>query len=36
MTKKAQRKKMWWYYGKAMVAGKVVAEAEVGAMIIEA
>jgi len=36
MTKKAQRKNMWWYYGKAMVAGKVVAEAEVGAMIIEA
>ena len=36
MTKKAQRKNMWWYYGKAKVAGKVVAEAEVGAMIIEA
>src|SRR5260221_1160071 len=32
MTKKAQRKNMSWYYGKAMVAGNVVAEAEVGAM----
>jgi len=36
MTKKAQRKSMWWYYGTAKVAGEVVAEAEVGAMIIVA
>jgi 3-hydroxyacyl-[acyl-carrier-protein] dehydratase len=36
MTKKAQRRNMWWYYGTAKVAGKIVAEAEVGAMIIEA
>ena len=36
MTKKAQRKNMWWYRGEAMVAGERVAEAEVGAMIIEA
>ena len=36
MTKKAKRKMMWWYYGKAIVAGEVVAEAEVGAMIIQA
>ena len=36
MTKKARRKMMWWYRGEAMVAGERVAEAEVGAMIIEA
>ena len=36
MTKKAQRKNMWWYYGTAKVAGEIVAQAEVGAMIIEA
>lgn len=35
MTKKAQRKKMWWYRGEAKVAGEIVAEAEVGAMIVE-
>jgi 3-hydroxyacyl-[acyl-carrier-protein] dehydratase len=35
MTKKAQRRNMWWYRGEAKVAGVVVAEAEVGAMIIE-
>jgi 3-hydroxyacyl-[acyl-carrier-protein] dehydratase len=34
MTKKAQRKNMWWYRGEAKVAGELVAEAEVGAMII--
>ena len=33
MTKKAQRKNMWWYRGEARVAGKLVAEVEVGAMI---
>ena len=32
----ARRKNMWWYRGEAMVAGERVAEAEVGAMIIEA
>jgi 3-hydroxyacyl-[acyl-carrier-protein] dehydratase len=35
MTKKAQRRNMWWYRGVAKVAGVLVAEAEVGAMIIE-
>lgn len=33
MTKIAQRKTMWWYRGEAKVAGQIVAEAEVGAMI---
>jgi len=33
MTKTAQRKNMWWFRGEAMVAGKIVAEAEVGAMV---
>jgi len=36
MTKKARRKTMWWYRGEARVAGELVAEAEVGAMLIEA
>ena len=36
MTKLAQRKTMWWYRGVAKVAGQVVAEAEVGAMISDA
>ena len=36
MTKKARRKMMWWYRGEAKVAGELVAEAEVGAMLIEA
>jgi 3-hydroxyacyl-[acyl-carrier-protein] dehydratase len=36
MTKKARKKNMWWYRGEAKVAGEIVAEAEVGAMIIEA
>ena len=35
MTKIARRKTMWWYRGEAMVAGQLVAEAEVGAMISE-
>ena len=34
MTKKARKKNMWWYRGEAKVGGIVVAEAEVGAMII--
>jgi 3-hydroxyacyl-[acyl-carrier-protein] dehydratase len=33
MTKSARRKNMWWYRGEAKVGGKVVAEAEVGAII---
>lgn len=33
MTKLSQRKNMWWFRGEAMVAGKMVAEAEVGAML---
>ena len=36
MTRKARRKMMWWYRGEAKVAGELVAEAEVGAMLIEA
>ena len=36
MTKKTRRKNMWWYKGEAKVAGELVAEAEVGAMLIEA
>ena len=35
MTKKARRKNMWWYRGEARVAGDMVAEAEVGAMIVD-
>jgi len=33
MTKISQRRSMWWYRGEAKVAGQIVAEAEVGAMI---
>jgi 3-hydroxyacyl-[acyl-carrier-protein] dehydratase len=33
MTRIARKKKMWWFRGEAKVAGQVVAEAEVGAMI---
>jgi 3-hydroxyacyl-[acyl-carrier-protein] dehydratase len=33
MNKIAQRKTMWWYRGEAKVAGQIVAEAQVGAMI---
>ena len=35
MTKKARKKNMWWYRAEAKVAGALVAEAEVGAMIVE-
>ena len=35
MTKKARRKNMWWFRGEARVAGQIVAEAEVGAMLVE-
>lgn len=34
MTKKARKRNIWWYYGAAKVAGEIVAEAEVGAMIV--
>jgi 3-hydroxyacyl-[acyl-carrier-protein] dehydratase len=33
MTKLSQRRNMWWFRGEALVAGKLVAEAEVGAML---
>jgi 3-hydroxyacyl-[acyl-carrier-protein] dehydratase len=33
MTKIARKKNMWWFRGEAIVAGQVVAEAEVGAML---
>jgi 3-hydroxyacyl-[acyl-carrier-protein] dehydratase len=36
MDKMTQRRTMWWYRGVAKVAGHVVAEAELGAMISEA
>ena len=35
MTKIAHKRNMWWYRGEAKVAGAVVAEAEVGAMVSE-
>jgi 3-hydroxyacyl-[acyl-carrier-protein] dehydratase len=35
MAKKARRKLMWWYRGEAKVRGELVAEAEVGAMIVD-
>ena len=35
MRKTAQRKTMWWFAGLAKVDGAVVAEAEVGAMIVD-
>jgi 3-hydroxyacyl-[acyl-carrier-protein] dehydratase len=36
MNKIAQRGSMWWYRGEAKVAGRIVAEAQVGAMIGDA
>jgi 3-hydroxyacyl-[acyl-carrier-protein] dehydratase len=36
MTKTSHRKTMWWFHGEAKVAGQLVAEAEVGAMIADA
>ena len=36
MRKISHRKTMWWFRGEAKVAGQVVAEAEVGAMIADA
>ncbi len=35
MNKINRRRNMWWYRGEAKVAGNVIAEAEVGAMIAE-
>jgi 3-hydroxyacyl-[acyl-carrier-protein] dehydratase len=34
MTKISNRRNMWWYRGEAKVAGALVAEAEVGAMLV--
>ncbi|HEY7999384.1 MAG: 3-hydroxyacyl-ACP dehydratase FabZ [Pseudolabrys sp.] len=36
MNKISQRGSMWWYRGEAKVAGRIVAEAQVGAMIGDA
>ena len=33
VTKLARKRNMWWFRGEAMVAGQMVAEAEVGAMV---
>jgi 3-hydroxyacyl-[acyl-carrier-protein] dehydratase len=35
MTRLARRKMMWWYRGIAKVRGQVVAEGELGAMIVD-
>jgi 3-hydroxyacyl-[acyl-carrier-protein] dehydratase len=35
MTKISRRKMMWWFRGEAKVAGELVAEAEVGAIIAD-
>jgi 3-hydroxyacyl-[acyl-carrier-protein] dehydratase len=35
MTKIAYRRNMWWFRGEAKVAGQIVAQAEVGAMIAD-
>jgi len=35
MTKKAQKKSMWWFHGEAKVRGELAAEADVGAMIVD-
>ncbi len=34
LAKKNRKKNMWWYRGEAKVAGQMVAEAEVGAMLV--
>jgi 3-hydroxyacyl-[acyl-carrier-protein] dehydratase len=36
MNKIAQRRTMWWFRGEAKVAGQIVAEAELGAMLSDA
>jgi 3-hydroxyacyl-[acyl-carrier-protein] dehydratase len=33
MNKLARKRNIWWYRGRALVAGQLVAEAEVGAML---
>ncbi|MBN8958302.1 MAG: 3-hydroxyacyl-ACP dehydratase FabZ [Rhizobiales bacterium] len=35
MTKLSQRRTMWWYRGEAKVDGKIVCEAELGAMMTD-
>ncbi|HSI39786.1 MAG TPA: 3-hydroxyacyl-ACP dehydratase FabZ [Xanthobacteraceae bacterium] len=35
MTRLTKRRNMWWFRGEAKVAGQLVAEAEVGAMIAQ-
>ena len=35
MQKIAKRKTMWWFRGEAKVAGELVCEAEVGAMLVQ-
>jgi 3-hydroxyacyl-[acyl-carrier-protein] dehydratase len=35
MTRMARRRNMWWFSGRAVVDDQLVAEAELGAMIIE-
>lgn len=35
MTRISRRRNMWWYRGEAKVRGELVAEAKVGAMIME-
>ena len=34
VRKIARKKNMWWFHGEAKVAGRTVAEAEVGAMVV--
>jgi 3-hydroxyacyl-[acyl-carrier-protein] dehydratase len=34
VSKKANKKNMWWFRGEAKVAGRLIAEAEVGAIIV--
>jgi 3-hydroxyacyl-[acyl-carrier-protein] dehydratase len=36
MNRISRRKSMWWYRGEAKVAGQIVAEAQVGAMLSDA
>jgi 3-hydroxyacyl-[acyl-carrier-protein] dehydratase len=33
VSKIARKRNMWWFRGEAKVAGQMVAEAEVGAMV---
>ena len=35
MTKLKRKRNMWWFRGEAKVGGKLVAEAEIGAMVAE-